>query len=70
MEIVFQGNADDSVLKTSTASSISYKNNGRPFQPEDWSRLRKIAEGNPDEQSKKNTESLAYLTTSHSLSVY
>lgn len=24
-------------------------NDGIPFRPEDWSRLKKIAEGNPDE---------------------
>ncbi|PKY20927.1 hypothetical protein RhiirB3_524661 [Rhizophagus irregularis] len=29
---------------------ISFKNNGFLFRPEDWDRLRKIAEGNPDEQ--------------------
>ncbi|KAG2182804.1 hypothetical protein INT44_005784, partial [Umbelopsis vinacea] len=26
------------------------KNNGIPFRPEDWARLKSIAEGNPDEQ--------------------
>ncbi|KAJ3134361.1 hypothetical protein HK100_003665 [Physocladia obscura] len=30
-------------------SQVVYKNNGRPFLPDDWARLRKIAEGNPDE---------------------
>jgi len=29
---------------------ILFKNNGFPFRPEDWNRLKKIAEGNPDEQ--------------------
>jgi hypothetical protein len=29
---------------------IKYKNNGFIFRSEDWDRLRKIAEGNPDEQ--------------------
>ncbi|KAJ1550235.1 hypothetical protein HK405_001091, partial [Cladochytrium tenue] len=33
-----------------SARSIVYRNNGRPFAGEDWGRLRKIAEGNPDEQ--------------------
>ncbi|KAJ3116936.1 hypothetical protein HDU96_008336 [Phlyctochytrium bullatum] len=33
-----------------TVTSITYKNNGRPFSGEDWNRLKKIAEGNPDEQ--------------------
>ncbi|KAJ3334211.1 hypothetical protein HDU76_006583 [Blyttiomyces sp. JEL0837] len=35
---------------TPNVTSILYKNNGRPFLNEDWNRLRKIAEGNPDEQ--------------------
>jgi hypothetical protein len=30
-------------------SRILFKNNGIPFQQEDWNRLKKIAEGNPDE---------------------
>ncbi|KAI9302818.1 hypothetical protein BJ944DRAFT_242011 [Cunninghamella echinulata] len=29
---------------------ITFKNNGMAFRPEDWSRLKRIAEGNPDEQ--------------------
>ncbi|RGB35129.1 hypothetical protein C1646_814947 [Rhizophagus diaphanus] len=29
---------------------ITFKNNGFAFRPEDWDRLKKIAEGNPDEQ--------------------
>ncbi|KAG0163756.1 hypothetical protein DFQ28_010199 [Apophysomyces sp. BC1034] len=29
---------------------ITFRNNGIPFRPEDWSRLKRIAEGNPDEQ--------------------
>ena len=47
-------------LSTSVASSgvgapaplvtrVTYRNDGHPFRPQDWSRLRKIAEGNPDE---------------------
>jgi hypothetical protein len=31
-------------------SILTVKNDGREFGVEDWSRLRKIAEGNPDEQ--------------------
>lgn len=27
---------------------VAYRNDGLPFRPQDWSRLRKIAEGNPD----------------------
>lgn len=30
-------------------TQIIYRNNGLPFRPQDWARLRKIAEGNPDE---------------------
>lgn len=30
--------------------SIVVKNNGRAFTQDDWRRLKKIAEGNPDEQ--------------------
>jgi hypothetical protein len=29
-------------------SQVIYRNNGLPFRPQDWARLRKIAEGNPD----------------------
>ena len=31
-----------------TVSQVVYRNNGVPFRDQDWSRLRKIAEGNPD----------------------
>jgi hypothetical protein len=30
-------------------TQVTYRNDGHPFRPQDWSRLRKIAEGNPDE---------------------
>ena len=30
-------------------SQVIYRNNGLPFRTQDWARLRKIAEGNPDE---------------------
>lgn len=30
--------------------ALTLRNNGRPFTDEDWTRLKKIAEGNPDEQ--------------------
>lgn len=29
-------------------AEVAYRNDGHPFRPQDWSRLRKIAEGNPD----------------------
>lgn len=33
---------------TPIVSQVVYRNDGHPFRPEDWSRLRNIAEGNPD----------------------
>ena len=32
---------------------IIFRNDGFAFRPEDWNRLKKIAEGNPDEQKVK-----------------
>lgn len=37
------------VLVHHTLNSLVVENNGAPFKPTDWSRLKKIAEGNPDE---------------------
>ncbi|RDX42682.1 hypothetical protein OH76DRAFT_1410943 [Lentinus brumalis] len=37
-------------LKTAVVHQWSFKNNGIVFRDEDWSRLKKIAEGNPDEE--------------------
>lgn len=37
------------VLQHHTLKSLIVENNGTPFKPADWSRLKKIAEGNPDE---------------------
>eukprot|EP00536_Pseudo-nitzschia_multiseries_P016499 jgi/Psemu1/221501/e_gw1.1133.16.1 len=34
---------------TNRVTSVTYRNNGLRFRPQDWSRLKKIAEGNPDE---------------------
>lgn len=33
-----------------SSCSVEYRNNGLPFRKQDWSRLKKIAEGNPDER--------------------
>jgi hypothetical protein len=41
-EIYFTTDADGIVKQ------VLYRNNGMPFRPQDWSRLKKIAEGNPD----------------------
>ncbi|KAI9067076.1 hypothetical protein FKP32DRAFT_1644765 [Trametes sanguinea] len=37
-------------LKTAVVHQWTFKNNGKFFRDEDWSRLKKIAEGNPDEE--------------------
>ncbi|KAK7445396.1 hypothetical protein VKT23_014813 [Stygiomarasmius scandens] len=37
-------------LKTAVVHQWTFKNNGQRFRDEDWSRLKKIAEGNPDEE--------------------
>ena len=37
------------VAENGSVTSVTYRNNGMPFRPQDWSRLKKIAEGNPDE---------------------
>ncbi|KAJ3270556.1 hypothetical protein HDV01_007706 [Terramyces sp. JEL0728] len=37
-------------IHKSSVESVTYKNNGKAFSEEDFGRLRKIAEGNPDEQ--------------------
>lgn len=50
VEVVFEecdGSQDD---PHPPITNITIRNNGRPFSREDWSRLRRIAEGNPDEQ--------------------
>ncbi|CEP14613.1 hypothetical protein [Parasitella parasitica] len=43
---------DDTKLPNLSAKcdKIIFKNNGMAFRPEDWQRLKRIAEGNPDEQ--------------------
>ncbi|KIM45164.1 hypothetical protein M413DRAFT_428973 [Hebeloma cylindrosporum] len=37
-------------LKTTHVHQWTFKNNGMEFRDEDWNRLKKIAEGNPDEE--------------------
>ncbi|RGB36392.1 histidine kinase-like ATPase [Rhizophagus diaphanus] len=37
-------------MKTDKIIRILFKNNGFPFSPEDWKRLKRIAEGNPDKK--------------------
>ncbi|CAG8693408.1 42552_t:CDS:10, partial [Gigaspora margarita] len=44
VEIIFEGTTDGTLTKT------IFKNNGFHFREQDWNRLKKIAEGNPDEQ--------------------
>ena len=38
-----------SSAKKEVVTQVIYRNNGLPFRSQDWPRLRKIAEGNPDE---------------------
>ncbi|CAG8597455.1 8335_t:CDS:2, partial [Racocetra persica] len=44
VEIVFEGTSGDNY------SRLLFKNDGMNFRQQDWDRLKKIAEGNPDEQ--------------------
>ncbi|OBZ84104.1 hypothetical protein A0J61_07846 [Choanephora cucurbitarum] len=54
IEIHFQSNTLSDTSKPPDLSAkcdkIIFKNNGMAFRPEDWQRLKRIAEGNPDEQ--------------------
>ncbi|KAI8351189.1 hypothetical protein BD560DRAFT_450089, partial [Blakeslea trispora] len=54
IEIHFQSNTSLDTTKPpdllAKCDKIIFKNNGMPFRPEDWQRLKRIAEGNPDEQ--------------------
>ncbi|CAG8721448.1 13944_t:CDS:2, partial [Cetraspora pellucida] len=53
VEIIYETqnkSADKSNILKDKCVRILFKNNGFVFRPEDWSRLKKIAEGNPDEQ--------------------
>lgn len=34
--------------RENVVQQVMYRNNGMPFRPQDWDRLKKIAEGNPD----------------------
>ena len=45
-----RGEIDFTVNESNVVTSVEYKNNGMPFRPQDWDRLQKIAEGNPDEK--------------------
>ncbi|KZT22896.1 hypothetical protein NEOLEDRAFT_1137233 [Neolentinus lepideus HHB14362 ss-1] len=47
---VSSGKQDLPDLKTVQVHQWVFKNNGQVFREEDWSRLKKIAEGNPDEE--------------------
>ncbi len=43
------GGIGGALPRTPLVTQVTYRNDGLPFRPQDWSRLRKIAEGNPDE---------------------
>ncbi|CAG8561147.1 3105_t:CDS:10 [Paraglomus occultum] len=50
IEIVFETGAESKGLNGKKCTRILFKNNGFAFRTQDWDRLKKIAEGNPDEQ--------------------
>ncbi|CAG8538686.1 7915_t:CDS:10, partial [Acaulospora colombiana] len=54
VQIIFEtqksSNATEINILKDKCVRILFKNNGFEFRPEDWNRLKKIAEGNPDEQ--------------------
>jgi hypothetical protein len=45
-EIYFTTNRNDD---KEIVTNVTYRNNGMKFRPQDWARLKSIAEGNPDE---------------------
>lgn len=50
VQIHFQTNSPDQTKLPNFSTKchrIVFKNNGMPFRPEDWQRLKRIAEGNP-----------------------
>ncbi|KAG0222294.1 hypothetical protein B0O80DRAFT_113406 [Mortierella sp. GBAus27b] len=53
VEIVFEtaspNSAETAPNLNAKITRVLFKNNGMDFRPEDWNRLKKIAEGNPDE---------------------
>ena len=51
IQIVFETASYNKIKKNEIIKDrIIFKNNGFAFRPEDWDRLKEIAEGNPDEQ--------------------
>ena len=40
---------------------IIFRNNGFAFRLEDWNRLKKIAEGNPDEQKVNSFKNFLFI---------
>ena len=50
IQIEFKTSAASSNSDRKLIDSIVIRNNGRAFNEDDWRRLKKIAEGNPDEQ--------------------
>ncbi|KAI7898765.1 uncharacterized protein BX663DRAFT_579996 [Cokeromyces recurvatus] len=53
VQIHFQSSSPDQTKPPNLlakCNKIVFKNNGIAFRPEDWQRLKRIAEGNPDEQ--------------------
>ncbi|OMH85590.1 hypothetical protein AX774_g878 [Zancudomyces culisetae] len=53
LEGIYKTAAEKKTKLNEQYTSVSVCNNGRSFSSEDWKRLKKIAEGNPDEQKVK-----------------
>ena len=51
--------------KMEMTDKIIFKNDGFPFRQEDWDRLKKIAEGNPDEQKVKKNFRITLLNSNY-----
>lgn len=50
LDDAMRGSSSGKVTTTQQlVTQVIYRNNGLPFRSQDWDRLRKIAEGNPDE---------------------
>jgi len=52
IQIIFETTnpISNKIIIKDNVKRILFKNNGFPFRPEDWNRLKRIADGNPDEQ--------------------
>jgi hypothetical protein len=54
----------------SKVTQLVVKNNGQAFREEDWQRLKRIAEGNPDEQKIGGTSLCCSATLGRGAEMY